>query len=202
MIRSNIPLFKKTLLPIVLGIILGIATFYPFTFTNSISMGFIGGIKRNQWVTHFDLSMENQNPWLRNYIAFIGLLGSIRPEVIYLEAMNDNDGIKMSGENDYVLSGIPPKSRYWSFVIYDYKNSLIEPFEETVANSYRTLIKDNGEYEIILTSHPDEYFGKQIINHGGKDFTIIMRIYGPNLNYYENKNSIPVGNITKVRPNG
>jgi hypothetical protein len=193
---------KKTVLPIALGIILGISTFYPFTFTNSISMGLIGGIKRNQWVTHFDLSMEKQNPWLRNYIAFIGLLGSIRPEVIYLEAMNDDNGIKISGENDYVLSGIPPKSRYWSFVIYDYENSRIDPYEETVANSYRTPIKDNGEYEIILTAHPDKYPGKQIINHGGKHFTIIMRIYGPDLHYYEDKNSIPVGHIKKGGPHG
>lgn len=194
--------FNRSLLPILLGILIGGASFYPFTYTNPISMSLIGGIKRNQWVTHFDLAMKNQNPWLRNYIAFIGLLGSIRPEVIYLEAMSDDDGVKLSGENDYVLRGIPPKSRYWSFVIYDYENSRIDPFEETVANSFRSTIKDNGEYEIILTANPEKYFGKQIINHGNNNFTIIMRIYGPDLKYYEDKNSIPVGRIKKVSPHG
>ena len=194
--------FNRSLLPILLGILIGGASFYPFTYTNPISMSLIGGIKRNQWVTHFDLSMKNQNPWLRNYIAFIGLLGSIRPEVIYLEAMSDDDGVKLSGENDYVLRGIPPKSRYWSFVIYDYENSRIDPFEETVANSFRSTIKDNGEYEIILTANTEKYFGKQIINHGSNNFTIIMRIYGPDLKYYEDKNSIPVGRIKKVSPHG
>ena len=194
--------FNRSLLPILLGILIGGASFYPFTYTNPISMSLIGGIKRNQWVTHFDLSMKNQNPWLRNYIAFIGLLGSIRPEVIYLESMSDDDGVKLSGKNDYVLRGIPPKSRYWSFVIYDYENSRIDPFEETVANSFRSTIKDNGEYEIILTANPEKYSGKQIINHGSNNFTIIMRIYGPDLKYYEDKNSIPVGLIKKVSPHG
>ena len=194
--------FNRSLLPILLGILIGGASFYPFTYTNPISMSLIGGIKRNQWVTHFDLSMKNQNPWLRNYIAFIGLLGSIRPEVIYLESMSDDDGVKLSGKNDYVLRGIPPKSRYWSFVIYDYENSRIDPFEETVANSFRSTIKDNGEYEIILTANPKKYFGKQIINNGSNNFTIIMRIYGPDLKYYEDKNSIPVGRIKKVSPHG
>ena len=194
--------FNRSLFPILLGILIGGASFYPFTYTNPISMSLIGGIKRNQWVTHFDLAMKNQNPWLRNYIAFIGLLGSIRPEVIYLEAMSDDDGVKLSGENDYVLRGIPPKSRYWSFVIYNYENSRIDPFEETVANSFRSTIKDNGEYEIILTANPEKYFGKQIINHGNNNFTIIMRIYGPDLNYYEDKNSIPIGRIKKVSPHG
>ncbi len=176
--------FNRSLLPILLGILIGGASFYPFTYTNPISMSLIGGIKRNQWVTHFDL------------------LGSIRPEVIYLEAMSDDDGVRLSGKNDYVLRGIPPKSRYWSFVIYDYENSRIDPFEETVANSFRSTIKDNGEYEIILTANPEKYSGKQIINHGSNNFTIIMRIYGPDLKYYEDKISIPVGRIKKVSPHG
>ena len=83
-----------------------------------------------------------------------------------------------------------------------YKNSQIDPFEETVANSFRSIIKDNGEYEIILTANPEKYSGKQIINHGSNNFTIIMRIYGPDLKYYEDKNSIPVGRIKKVSPHG
>tara|TARA_B100001079_G_scaffold48486_1_gene39610 strand:+ start:461 stop:1060 length:600 start_codon:yes stop_codon:yes gene_type:complete len=197
------PLIKRqTFIPILLGGIIGISTFYPFTYTNTISMNLIGGIKRNQWVTHFDLSMENQNPWLRNYIAFIGLLGSIRPEVIYLETMKDDENERLSGDNDYILSGFPPNSRYWSFVIYDFENRRIEPFEETVANSYRTPIQKTGLYEIILTDHPENYPGKIAINHGGANFSIIMRIYGPNLKYYTDKESIPVGRIKKGNHNG
>ena len=33
------------------------------------------------------------------------------------------------------------------------------------------------------------------LSHFGNDFTLIYRIYGPNLNYYENPISIPVASI-------
>ncbi len=144
--------------------------------------------------------MKEQNPWLRNYVAFIGLLGSIRPEIIYMETLWDKDGIQLSGKNDYILKGIPPTCRYWSFVIYDFNNRRMEPFEETVASSYRTPLLTDGTYEIILTAHPENYPGKQTINHGGNDYTITMRIYGPEQSYYENKDSIPIGTISKVNP--
>ena len=198
MIRFNISLFKKTVLPILLGVTLGIATFYPITFTNQISLKLIGGVKRGNWITHFDQSMEKQNPWLRNYVAFNGLLGSIRPEIIYLETMWDDEGEKISGEYDYILSGTSPECRYWSFVIYDYSNRRMEPYEETVANSYRTDMNNSGSYEIVLTAHPENYSGKYVINHSGKDFTLTMRVYGPVLSYYEQKESMPVGSVTKV----
>lgn len=189
---------KRTILPVLVGIVLGIASFYPFTYTNPISLKLIGGVKRGNWITHFDQSMKNQNPWLRNYVAFIGLLGSIRPEIIYLETMWDDDGNKISGDNDYILKGAPPDCRYWSFVIYDFDNRRMEPFEETVASSYRTPIQDDGTYEIYLTAHPEKYPGKQIIYHGGKDFTLTMRIYGPDHSYYDIKDSMPIGSIKKV----
>ena len=116
--------------------------------------------------------------------------------------MIDDEKEKLSGDNDYILSGFPPNSPYWSFVIYDFDNRRIEPFEETVANSYQTPIKKNGSYEITLTKHPDNYPGKQVINHAGANFSIIMRMYGPILKYYTDKESIPVGSIKKVKYNG
>ncbi|MBC8346472.1 MAG: DUF1214 domain-containing protein [Candidatus Marinimicrobia bacterium] len=193
---------RQTFLPILLGIVIGIASFYPFTYTNPISMSLIGGIKRNQWMTHFDPSMKSQNLWLRNYVAFVGLLGSVRPEIIYLESIRDDENEKFIGDHDYILKGNSPNCRYWSFVIYDIENRRIEPFEETVVSSYRIPIQDDGTYEIILTAHPESYPGKQIINHSGKKFTLTMRIYGPDLGYYKDKESIPVASIKKVRPHG
>ena len=52
--------------------------------------------------------MKGQNPWLRNYVAFTGLLGSVRPEIIYLETMHDDSDTPLLGMNDYILKGIAP----------------------------------------------------------------------------------------------
>ena len=75
-------LLKDTVLPIFAGILLSFMVFYQFTHTTPLAQMMLGDVHRNQWISHFDQSMEGQNPWLRNYIAFTVLVGSIRPEII------------------------------------------------------------------------------------------------------------------------
>ena len=190
---------NQTILPIVSGIFLSFLIFYQFTYTNPLAQFLLGDVKRNQWIAHYDQSMEGQNPWLRNYVAFTGLLGSVRPEIIYLESMYDDFNTPLLGSNDYILKGVAPESRYWSFVTYDFLNGRIEPHEQTIASSHRTILNDLGEYEIIITDDPTKYPNKQSITHAGKDFNIVMRIYGPKLSYYENKDSVPVGSILPLK---
>ena len=192
---QNQGLLKNTLIPIFGGILLSFMFFYQFTHTTSLAQKMLGDVHINQWISHFDQSMEGQNPWLRNYIAFTGLVGSIRPEIIYLEAMYDDNQTPLLGSQDYILKGTPPDCRYWSFVVYDFNNRRIEPYEETIASFHRIELDENGQYEIIITDDLRNYPDQNAISHAGNDFNIIMRIYGPNLSYYKNKSSVPVGSI-------
>jgi hypothetical protein len=183
------------MVPIFAGILLSFIFFYQFTHTTPLAQMMLGDVHRNQWISHFDQSMEGQNPWLRNYIAFTGLLGSIRPEIIYLEAMYDDNQTPLLGNQDYILRGTPPDCRYWSFVIYDFNNRRIEPYEETIASFHRIKLNENEQYELIITDDLNKYPDQQAISHDGNDFNIVMRIYGPKASYYKNKNSVPVGSI-------
>jgi len=192
---QNQDLLKNTMVPIFAGILLSFIFFYQFTHTTPLAQMMLGDVHRNQWISHFDQSMEGQNPWLRNYIAFTGLLGSIRPEIIYLEAMYDDNQTPLLGNQDYILRGTPPDSRYWSFVVYDFNNRRIEPYEETIASFHRIKLNENEQYEIIITDDLNKYPDQQAISHDGNDFNIVMRIYGPKASYYKNKNSVPVGSI-------
>ena len=191
----NHDLVKNTLAPIFVGILVSFMFFYQFTHTTPLAQMIVGDVNRNQWISHFDQSMEGQNPWLRNYIAFTGLVGSIRPEIIYLEAMYDDNQTPLLGSQDYILKGTPPDCRYWSFVVYDFNNRRIEPYEETIASFHRIELDENGQYEIIITDDLRKYPDQNAISHAGNDFNIIMRIYGPKLSYYKNKSSVPVGSI-------
>ena len=192
---QNQGLLKNTMIPIFGGILLSFMFFYQFTHTTSLAQKILGDVHINQWISHFDQSMEGQNPWLRNYIAFTGLVGSIRPEIIYLEAMYDDNQTPLLGSQDYILKGTPPDCRYWSFVVYDFNNRRIEPYEETIASFHRIELDENGQYEIIITDNLRKYPDQNAISHAGNDFNIIMRIYGPKLSYYKNKSSVTVGSI-------
>ena len=191
----NHDLVKNTLAPIFVGILLSFMLFYQFTHTTPFAQMMLGDVNRNQWISHYDQSTEGQNPWLRNYIAFTGLVGSIRPEIIYLEAMYDDNQTPLLGNQDYILKGIPPDCRYWSFVVYDFNNRRIDPYEETIASFHRIELNENGQYEIIITDDLSKYPDQNAISHAGNDFNIIMRIYGPKISYYKNKYSVPVGSI-------
>ena len=192
---QNQGLLKNTMIPIFGGILLSFMFFYQFTHTTSFAQKMLCDVHINQWISHFDQSMQGQNPWLRNYIAFTGLVGSIRPEIIYLEAMYDDNQNPLLGSQDYILKGTPPDCRYWSFVVYDFNNRRIEPYEETIASFHRIELDENGQYEIIITDDLRNYPDQNAISHAGNDFNIIMRIYGPKLSYYKNKSSVPVGSI-------
>ena len=192
---QNQGLLKNTVIPIFGGILVSFMFFYQFTHTTSLAQKMLGDVHINQWISHFDQSMEGQNPWLRNYIAFTGLVGSIRPEIIYLEAMYDDNQNPLLGSQDYILKGTPPDCRYWSFVVYDFNNRRIEPYEETIASFHRIELDENGQYEIIITDDLRNYPDQNAISHAGNDFNIIMRIYGPKISYYKNKYSVPVGSI-------
>jgi len=173
---QNQDLFKNTMVPIFAGTLLSFIFFYQFTHTTPLAQMMLGDVNRNQWISHFDQSMEGQNPWLRNYIAFTGLLGSIRPEIIYLEAMYDDNQTTLLGNQDYILRGTPPDCRYWSFVVYDFNNRRIEPYEETIASFHRIKLNENEQYEIIITDDLNKYPDQQAISHDGNDFNIVMRI--------------------------
>ena len=192
---QNQGLLKNTVIPIFGGILLSFMFFYQFTHTTFLAQKMLGDVHINQWISHFDQSMQGQNPWLRNYIAFTGLVGSIRPEIIYLEAMYDDNQNPLLGSQDYILKGTPPDCRYWSFVVYDFNNRRIEPYEETIASFHRIELDENGQYEIIITDDLRNYPDQNAISHAGNDFNIIMRIYGPKISYYKNKYSVPVGSI-------
>ena len=189
----------QTILPIFSGFLFSFLIFFQFTYTNPLSQLFLGDIKRNQWIAHFDQSMKGQNPWLRNYVAFTGLLGSVRPEIIYLETMHDDSNTPLLGTNDYILKGTAPDCRYWSFVTYDFQNGRIEPHQQTIASSHRTTLNDLCDYEIIITDDKKKYPNKKTIIHSGQDFNIVMRIYGPEPSYYETKDLVPVGSISPLK---
>ena len=52
----------------------------------------------------------------------------------------------------------------------------------------------NGNYKIFLSDTSRDI---NHINHQGNDFTVIMRIYGPDSSYYTDPQSIPVAIIRR-----
>ena len=88
-------MMRKTInksLPYIVGIIIGIVSFLPFTRPTSTA-AFLTGFGKdaiNQWNYYLDYGLESQNIWQRAYVSLLGLLPSASPEVIYLQTSFDD----------------------------------------------------------------------------------------------------------------
>ena len=199
----------KKLTPIVIGIILGILSFIPFTKQKTVASFFkwFGSNTINQWYYFLDYGSESQNMWQRAYVSLLGLLPSASPEVIYLTASLDDNGDGLVGNCEYTLSGIVPKARYWSYAIYGNDNYYLQDpnnlkenptYEDLfaqVTNGYEITTNIGEKYQIKIGNNFVSQDGT--LSHFGNDFNLILRIYGPDLIYYDNPSLIPVANIEK-----
>lgn len=199
----------KKLAPYLVGVTLGILSFIPFTRQTTIASfltGF-GSNTVNQWNYFLDYGSESQNMWQRAYVSLLGLLPSASPEVIYLSASVDDNGDGLVGNCEYTLNGVVPKARYWSYAIYGNDNYYLQDpnnlkddltYEDLfaqVANGHE-LTTDIGEkYEIKIGNNFINQEGS--LSHFGNDFNLILRIYGPDLIYYDDPSLIPVAKILK-----
>ena len=111
------------------------------------------------------------------------------------------------GNCEYTLSGIVPKARYWSYAIYGNDNYYLQDpnnlkenptYEDLfaqVTNGYEITTNIGEKYQIKIGNNFVSQDGT--LSHFGNDFNLILRIYGPDLIYYDNPSLIPVANIEK-----
>ena len=199
----------KRITPYLIGFILGILSFIPFTRQTTVASfltGF-GSNTVNQWNYFLDYGLESQNIWQRSYVSLLGLLPSASPEVIYLPASVDDNGDGLVGDCEYTLSGVVPNARYWSYAIYgnnnyylqDPNNLISDPTYEDlfaqVTNGYELSTNVGEKYEIKIGNNLVSQDGT--LSHFGNDFNLILRIYAPDFLYYEDPSSIPVAKISK-----
>ena len=199
----------KKLAPYLVGVTLGILSFIPFTRQTTIASfltGF-GSNTVNQWNYFLDYGSESQNMWQRAYVSLLGLLPSASPEVIYLSASVDDNGDGLVGNCEYTLNGVVPKARYWSYAIYGNDNYYLQDpnnlkdnptYEDLfaqVANGHELTTNIGEKYEIKIGNNFINQEGS--LSHFGNDFNLILRIYGPDLIYYDDPSLIPVAKILK-----
>ena len=176
----------KKLTPIVIGIILGILSFIPFTRQTTVASFFtgFGSNTINQWYYFLDYGSESQNMWQRAYLSLLGLLPSASPEVIYLTASLDDNGDGLVGNCEYTLSGIVPKARYWSYAIYGNDNYYLQDpnnlkenptYEDLfaqVTNGYEITTNIGEKYQIKIGNNFVSQDGT--LSHFGNDFNLIL----------------------------
>ena len=154
-------------------------------------------------------SMDLKNPKQRALIAMVGLFALRESEVLYYNATIDSDGNPLSSDHEYLLSGIVPEARYWSYTIYGEDDFLIpnesklygynaETINYSVKDSLNPEINDRWQdsYQIKIASK--EQAGNWLPSGQNQSLSITLRLYNAAPSVYQNLSEVPLPEIVKI----
>ena len=127
--------------------------------------------------------------------SIIGPIGQPAAEAVY-PAITTEDGSPMSAMHDYEIvmapEEMPPATAFWSATLYDSENGFFIPnehFKYSVGINGGMKLDKNGGIRMVIAADkprgtPEENWLP--INRGNYNVDVIMRIYAPDLERFEN----------------
>lgn len=193
------------LLFIVLGLTLGGA--YAIFNIKKVSVEAEFMLSNGPW--RVNPSMDLQEPKQRALIALVGLFALRESEVLYYNATVDSHGAPLSSEHDYILTGLVPEARYWSYTIYGEDDFLIpnesklygynaETINYIPKDSLNPEINENwrDSYQIKISSTKQD--GNWLPSGDNEALSITLRLYNAAPSVYENLSGVALPEIIKV----
>lgn len=142
------------------------------------------------------------NNFQKALIAKVGLFALRETEVIYFFANNDSDGNPLQSDYDYELSGSQMDARYWSITAYAEDDYLI-PNEADIFsyNLENTEYTDSTKTQFTLALSSSHKMNTKNWLPTGKNenFSLLLRMYTPSKEYYQNLGAIQLPNIQKLK---
>jgi hypothetical protein len=127
--------------------------------------------------------------------SIIGPIGLPASEAVY-PAIGTTDGQPMNAMHDYVVrldgNDMPPAAAFWSATLYDTKNGFLIPNKRKKysvgENGGMKLDADGGIAIFIAAEQPEDVPEANWlpINRGDYGIDVIMRLYAPDLERYQN----------------
>ncbi len=172
---------------------IGIAVFRIANY-NDAEITIINGV----WKTDREMDLGNDK-LLTARIAIAALFALKNSEVIYMIADKDNAGNPLSSDSDYIISGEPINSRYWSITLYGPDYFLIpneiNRFSFNLSNvSYET----DSTFNIQISSQKKNQNWLPSGNQG--KFYLLLRMYHPAPEVYEHLETVKLPDIQKIAP--
>ena len=147
------------------------------------------------WVHDGDVGAD---PYTLAHMSRSGRLPITSSNALYFVATLDAEGEKIAADCDYVLSGKPLDSDWWSMALYTKDGrSIKNASERSFVNSSNLLRLANGGYEINLAKNARQ--GNWIEISGEEELTLILRMYGIHATKDAQRNTSIEQNLPTIR---
>ncbi len=155
-------------------------------------------IKNGPWQTFDKIGATEADMYVRFVISVRGLFGLAKKETIYFNAETDSDGLPLTSNCTYHLTGGPIATRWWSITAYGPDHYLIPNPEKSYAISENNLnVDDAGQYTVTLSRQPTagNWLATGVPKDGEQAFALTLRLYNPAAEVYGNLTGVDLPQI-------
>jgi hypothetical protein len=173
---ASAAIFVKFLFVAFVGALLGlVATFLTIEHGSGFS-----AVRAGPWVAYPKIGAGNIDPYARAMLAQSGEMSLGASEGLSFVARGDSAGGAFSPACDYVLSGEPPKARYWTLTLLSPKGYLIA--NSALRHGFTSseiLRSPKGGFDIAISRHARP--GNWLPIGEAKKFILVLRLYDTEL---------------------
>jgi hypothetical protein len=174
-----------------LALVLGLGSAYVAIFT----LRGDAQVKNGPWQTNLLAGSAAADPYVRTYIALVGLLALSKNETIYYEATEDSAGEPLDGKCSYRIDGHDPDARWWSITVYGKDHFLLPNPRKRYSVSKSNIVKSaDGSFSVRLSTTPDD--GNWIAT-SEEGFELTLRLYNPSPSVSQRPDAVALPTITK-----
>ena len=154
----------------------------------------------NSWKTAKGIGSPDANALTRAFIAKIGLFANSREEAIYFAAYPGDPGEDMYGDRHYrIVSRKPIPTAWWSITLYNDRRFLVANEENRYSFTNFNVIRDrDGSFVIDIAPARPEGAKNWLPAPKGERINVILRVYHPAPELYENIESYPLPVVKEV----
>lgn len=130
------------------------------------------------WGYNALIGSDAAGPYLRAFIARVGLFALKSSETVYYIAYEDSDGNALSDVCNYRVEGAPLDARWWSIGLYAEDHFLLPNPQNRYSFSSSHLVKDE-ESSFSITVSPEPGGSAWLPSRGAGAFSLTIRMYNP-----------------------
>ncbi|MCF8475652.1 MAG: DUF1214 domain-containing protein [Pseudolabrys sp.] len=165
-------LLTGTLFALVVAAIVGLGVTY-LALTRGAAFG---ALTIGSWTAWPKTGTAEADPYARATIARTGQLPIALGDGVSFTMRSDDNGKRLDGRCDVVLSGVTPAARFWTLTLYNTDGELVSNSIRRFGFSSQEIVRHaDGSFEIVVA--PRAKPGNWLPTGGVERYAMILRLY-------------------------
>ncbi len=165
-------LILGSLFAFIIAAVVGLGATY-LTVTRGVAFG---ALSIGSWSAWPKNGTSDADPYVRATIARTGQLPTALGDGVAFTARTDDNGRKLDGRCDVVLSGVTPVARFWTLTLYNRDGELVANSVNRYDFTSQEIVRDtDGSFRIVVAPHARP--GNWLPSGGVEHYVLVLRFY-------------------------